>query len=369
MRVEHEYDRGGALAYMAAYDVHKAQLFGRTEPTTGIEPFGRLVEQVMTVEPYASAKRVFWVVDNGSSHRGQASIDRLEGAWPNLRLIHLPIHASWLNQMVRSSSPSSNAKSSPPTTSPTWSRSATVSLGSRTATTPPPSRSTGDSPETTWPGSLNASPASTPLLRHYRPLPDLLQLRDPRRRIAQIQPTSTIQRLLRAPTHHPGGQERLLVIIVAGPLHGEPPTAGRTGVAQTEQRRHLIAYLPVHIGKPRPEPHRHRCQVRPPLPSPRRKPLAQRRLRRLRDLHTTDDTTSDPRPWASTDLRGGPLSRTFTFAVVPFPVEQSGSAQSSPPRLLPCCAACSLVAPPAPLLPRRLPCCPACSLVAQPDRT
>ena len=48
MRVEHEYERGGALAYMAAYDVHQAQLFGRTEPTTGIEPFGRLVEQVMT---------------------------------------------------------------------------------------------------------------------------------------------------------------------------------------------------------------------------------------------------------------------------------------------------------------------------------
>ena len=99
MRVEHEYDRGGALAYLAAYDVHRARLFGRTEPTTGIEPFGRLVEQVMTVEPYASARRVFWVVDNGSSHRGQASIDRLEGAWPNLRLIHLPVHASWLNQI------------------------------------------------------------------------------------------------------------------------------------------------------------------------------------------------------------------------------------------------------------------------------
>jgi hypothetical protein len=99
MRVEHEYDRGGALAYLAAYDVHRAHLFGRTEPTTGIEPFGRLVEQVMTSQPYASARRVFWVVDNGSSHRGQASVDRLEGGWPNLRLIHLPKHASWLNQI------------------------------------------------------------------------------------------------------------------------------------------------------------------------------------------------------------------------------------------------------------------------------
>lgn len=42
---------------------------------------------------------MFWVVDNGSSHRGQASVCRLEDAWPNLRLIHLPIHASWLNQI------------------------------------------------------------------------------------------------------------------------------------------------------------------------------------------------------------------------------------------------------------------------------
>jgi hypothetical protein len=88
MRVEHEYQRGGALAYLAAWDVHQARLFGRLEPTTGIAPFGRLVDQVMTAEPYASARRVFWVVDNGSSHRGQASIDRLEGAWENLRLVH-----------------------------------------------------------------------------------------------------------------------------------------------------------------------------------------------------------------------------------------------------------------------------------------
>jgi hypothetical protein len=90
MRIEHEYDRGGALAYLAAWDVHQATLFGRCEPATGIAPFGRLVAQVMSCEPYACARRVFWVVDNGSSHRGQASIERLQGRWTNLRLIHLP---------------------------------------------------------------------------------------------------------------------------------------------------------------------------------------------------------------------------------------------------------------------------------------
>jgi hypothetical protein len=99
MRVEHEYEREGALAYLAAWDVRRAKLFGCCDSTTGIAPFGRLVTQVMSQEPYASAGRVFWIVDNGSSHRGHASIRRLETNWPNLILVHLPIHASWLNQI------------------------------------------------------------------------------------------------------------------------------------------------------------------------------------------------------------------------------------------------------------------------------
>jgi hypothetical protein len=97
--VEFEYRRGGTLAYLAAWDVHHANLFDRVEEKTGIEPFGRLVEQVMSQEPYASARRVFWIVDNGSSHAGRASIERMESRWDNTRLIHLPIHASWLNQI------------------------------------------------------------------------------------------------------------------------------------------------------------------------------------------------------------------------------------------------------------------------------
>jgi transposase len=98
-RQEFEYRREGTLAYLAGYDVHHARVIGRCAPTTGIEPFGQLVEQVMTSEPYASAKRVFWVVDNGSSHNGQRSIDRMRDAWPTAELVHLPVHASWLNQV------------------------------------------------------------------------------------------------------------------------------------------------------------------------------------------------------------------------------------------------------------------------------
>ena len=99
MRVNHEYERGGALAYLAAYDVHRAHVIGLCSGTTGIDPFTDLVDEVMTQEPYASARRVFWVVDNGSSHRGQAAIDRLTARYPNAVMIHTPVHASWLNQV------------------------------------------------------------------------------------------------------------------------------------------------------------------------------------------------------------------------------------------------------------------------------
>jgi transposase len=98
-RVEFEYERHGTLAYFGAYDVHRARLMGRVAPKTGIVPFAALVEQVMTQEPYASARRVFWIVDNGSSHNGQASIDRMRATWPTATLVHLPVHASWLNQI------------------------------------------------------------------------------------------------------------------------------------------------------------------------------------------------------------------------------------------------------------------------------
>ncbi|NYV75810.1 IS630 family transposase [Streptomyces sp. UH6] len=99
IRVSHTYGRGGALAYLAAYDVHRAKVFGRTEERAGIIPFMNLVTQVMSTEPYASAKRVFWIVDNGSSHRGQKATARLTAAFPNTVMVHTPVHASWPNQV------------------------------------------------------------------------------------------------------------------------------------------------------------------------------------------------------------------------------------------------------------------------------
>jgi hypothetical protein len=69
--VEHEYERLGAVTYLDAWDVRRGQIMGRTERKG----------------------------DNGSDHRGKASIKRLQKRWRNLILVHLPVHASWLNQV------------------------------------------------------------------------------------------------------------------------------------------------------------------------------------------------------------------------------------------------------------------------------
>lgn len=98
-RVESDYERKGAVAYLAAWDVHRARIFGLCQDANGIAPFQGLVDLVMGQEPYRSAKRVFWITDNGSSHRGETAATRMAGRYPNAVLVHTPIHASWLNQI------------------------------------------------------------------------------------------------------------------------------------------------------------------------------------------------------------------------------------------------------------------------------
>ena len=99
LRVESEYRRHGTCAYLAAWDVHRAALFGGVVERLSIRAFDALVAYVMAQLPYRTAHRVFWVVDNGTIHRGARACARVQARWPNLILVHLPIHASWLNQI------------------------------------------------------------------------------------------------------------------------------------------------------------------------------------------------------------------------------------------------------------------------------
>jgi hypothetical protein len=98
-RIEAEYERNGALQYLAAWDVHRGMILGRCEKKTGIKPFGLLVDQVLEQAPYKDATRLFFIVDNGSSHRGKASVERMRRGDQRIELVHTPIHASWLNQV------------------------------------------------------------------------------------------------------------------------------------------------------------------------------------------------------------------------------------------------------------------------------
>ena len=157
MRINHEYDRGGALAYLAAYDVHRAHVTGLCADTTGIDPFMELVEEVMTQEPYASAKRVFWIVDNGSSHRGQTAIDRLAARYPNAVMVHTPVHASWLNQVEIYFSIVQRKVVTPNDFTNLDQVHTGLPTSNAATTTPPHNRSTGASTATT---STDSSPES-----------------------------------------------------------------------------------------------------------------------------------------------------------------------------------------------------------------
>jgi hypothetical protein len=98
-RIETEYERKGALQYLAAWDVRRGMVLGRCAAKTGIKPFGELVDQVLGQKPYDDAERLFFIVDNGSSHRGNASVERMRRRDKRIILVHTPVHASWLNQV------------------------------------------------------------------------------------------------------------------------------------------------------------------------------------------------------------------------------------------------------------------------------
>jgi hypothetical protein len=110
------------LQYLAAWEVHRGYVRGRCEPTIGIEPFGRLVNQVLAEEPYRAGTRLFRIVDNGSSHRGGVAMQRLHQVDSRVILVHTPVHASWLKQVDISFS-IIQRKVLPPMILPIWKRS------------------------------------------------------------------------------------------------------------------------------------------------------------------------------------------------------------------------------------------------------
>ena len=98
-QVEFEYERLGTLAYQAALDVFAGTVIGQIQPNNCILTFNQLVQKVMSRPPYNTARRVFWLVDNGSSHHPATFPARLTELYEHAIAVHLPTHASWLNQI------------------------------------------------------------------------------------------------------------------------------------------------------------------------------------------------------------------------------------------------------------------------------
>jgi hypothetical protein len=72
--VEHEYFRMGAWTCLAAWDVHRARVFGRCEVKSGIAPVDRLVSEVMGFQDcYGNLSRcpvVAWPVNSNVNWQG-----------------------------------------------------------------------------------------------------------------------------------------------------------------------------------------------------------------------------------------------------------------------------------------------------------
>jgi DDE superfamily endonuclease len=96
---EFEYVRHGTLCYLAFLDVFSGRVYGEITAQNGIVPFDRALQHCLAQERYRDAERVFLIVDNGCAHHPSTAPARLQALDERLIVVHLPVHASWLNQV------------------------------------------------------------------------------------------------------------------------------------------------------------------------------------------------------------------------------------------------------------------------------
>lgn len=97
--VEHEYERQGALNLLACLDVQNGQVWGQCYVRKRRAEVEAFVNELFAREPYASAKRIHFILDNCSSQHPSTFPNWMKQHYPNVRLHYLPTHASWLNQI------------------------------------------------------------------------------------------------------------------------------------------------------------------------------------------------------------------------------------------------------------------------------
>jgi len=97
VRVEHEYERKGALNLFAAFDTRTGKVWGQTYERKRQEEFIAFLEYLDREIP-PSIITIHLVLDNLSVHKGKKV-----QAWllknPRFILHHPPVHCSWMNQV------------------------------------------------------------------------------------------------------------------------------------------------------------------------------------------------------------------------------------------------------------------------------
>jgi len=100
MRMDFEYKRHGTITMHVARDIRTGQVYYKFPKRSTKAEFQKFVKFVMKQEPFKSAARVFWVVDNGGCHHPNTFGPWLAQMWPGKAIaVHTPVHASWLNQV------------------------------------------------------------------------------------------------------------------------------------------------------------------------------------------------------------------------------------------------------------------------------
>ncbi len=97
--VEHEYDRQGALNFLALWDVHQARAFGRCYGRRGRAEVEAFLDEALAHPPYDSARTIHLILDNCSSQHPSTFPDWVTQHHHRVKLHYLPTHASWLNQV------------------------------------------------------------------------------------------------------------------------------------------------------------------------------------------------------------------------------------------------------------------------------
>lgn len=98
-RYEFSHDRSpDTLCYLGFLDVFHGWVYGETAATNGIDPFERVLGHCLAQPRYQDIDRCFLIVDNGSAHHPSTSPARIGRQFPQVTVVHLPVHSSWLNQ-------------------------------------------------------------------------------------------------------------------------------------------------------------------------------------------------------------------------------------------------------------------------------